>query len=66
MRPVAAKWLMKEPAGQISPTRPLEAKSFGVAGGGFGIGAALAWLAVGLPIAWGAWQTLQSAVKIFQ
>jgi MFS family permease len=66
VRPVAAKWLMRDVAAQTSPTRPLEAKSFGVAGGGFGIGAALAWLAVGLPIAWGAWQTLQSAVKIFQ
>ena len=40
--------------------------SFGIGGGGLpGPSGALAWLAVGLPILWGAWQTLQSAVKIF-
>jgi MFS family permease len=68
VRPVDAKWLQKDHAAQMStPARPLEGQSFGIAGGGgFGIGAALAWLAVGLPIAWGAWQTLQSAMRIFQ
>ena len=27
---------------------------------------ALAWLAVGVPLAWGVWKTLESALKIFQ
>ena len=27
--------------------------------------AALAWLGVGIPMAWGVWVTLQSAIKIF-
>ena len=35
-------------------------------GGGLSPAILAAWLAVGLPIAWGVWQTLQSAVKIFQ
>ena len=67
VRPVNAKWLMKDaPAAEIAARTP-EGVSQGVAPSGrFGVGSALAWLAVGLPIAWGAWQTLQSAVKIFQ
>ena len=66
VRPVASRWLQKDVAA-TAPSRPLESQSFGIAGEGrFGVGLALAWLAVGLPIAWGAWQTLQSAVKIFQ
>ncbi len=65
--PVASKWLMK--------STPVEARPAAVGGGdasfGIGLGGApgavgwLAWLAVGLPLLWGAWQTLQSAVKIF-
>ncbi len=40
--------------------------SFGIGLGGMpGPLGWLAWLAVGLPALWGAWQTLQSAVKIF-
>jgi len=29
------------------------------------VGVALAWLAVGVPLAWGIWQTLKSAAKLF-
>ena len=67
VRPVNAKWLMKDaPAAEIAARTP-EGVSQGVEPSGrFGVGSALAWLAVGLPIAWGAWQTLQSAVRIFQ
>jgi MFS family permease len=65
--PVAAKWLMRDvPAAEVAAKTP-EGASYGIGlRGRFGVGSALAWLAVGLPIAWGAWQTLQSAVKIFQ
>jgi hypothetical protein len=35
-------------------------------GGGVTPISIIAWLVVGIPIAWGVWQTLQSAVKIFQ
>jgi MFS family permease len=65
--PVASKWLMKGDGAAQVTGRPAEGQSFGIGlSGGFGVGSALAWLAVGLPIAWGAWQTLQSAVRIFQ
>jgi MFS family permease len=33
--------------------------------GGFGVGVALAWLAVGLPFAWGLWIALQKAAALF-
>ena len=33
--------------------------------GGAGVAVILAWLAVGLPLAWGVWQTLQKAVVLF-
>jgi MFS family permease len=66
IRPVAPKWLMRQPAAQGSPL-PSPSGSFGIGmGGGFSPAILAAWLAVGAPIAWGVWQTLQSAVKIFQ
>ena len=65
--PVAPKWLMKGDSAAQATGRPAEGQSFGIGlNGGFGVGSALAWLAVALPIAWGAYQTLQSAVRIFQ
>ena len=66
IRPVAPKWLMRPPAAQGS-VAAAPSGSFGIGMGG-GLSPAIigAWLAVGLPIAWGVWQTLQSAVKIFQ
>jgi len=33
--------------------------------GGFGVGVVLAWLAVGLPFAWGLWVALQKAAALF-
>ncbi len=69
IRPVASKWFMSE-----DEVRALQAKtatsgagtgSFGIGKGGLDGRAALAWLAVGIPILWGVWITLQSAIKIF-
>jgi MFS family permease len=69
VRPVAAKWLMDDSGLAPRPAvaaSSAEDHSFGIGlGGAPGLGGALAWLAVGIPILWGAWQTLQSAVKIF-
>lgn len=70
IRPVAAKYFMKpEDVAALQAQAKTSASS--AASGSYGIGlggltpaAALAWLAVGLPIAWGVWVTLQSAVKI--
>ena len=68
VKPVDPKWHMS--ADEVA--RLQAAKSTGVAAGGsFGIGkggldvsAALFWLFVGIPLAWGVWKTLESAAKI--
>jgi hypothetical protein len=70
VRPLPDKWFMKEgdvaalqanaAAGQAQ-----EGGSFGIGRGGLGARPALAWLAVGLPIAWGAWITLQKTFSLF-
>ncbi len=69
VRPLAAKWFMKD-----EEVAALQAKSATAAAGGgsFGIGrggldakATLAWLAIGIPIAWGVWITLKSAWVLF-
>ena len=39
--------------------------SYGIGFGGLDGKAALAWLAVGIPLAWGVWITLKSAFVIF-
>ena len=67
VRPVDPKWLMPEPAAKTrAKTVAASDASFGIGLGGLpGPLGWLAWIAVGLPALWGAWQTLQSAVKIF-
>ena len=42
-----------------------ETGSFGIDRGGFDVKAALFWAFVGIPLGWGVWKTLESAVKIF-
>lgn len=37
----------------------------GIGRGGLTLGALLAWLAVGVPIAWGIWTTLTKALILF-
>ena len=70
VRPVASRFLMKE---QDVAALQLKASggasgpsgSFGIGLGGFDGKGLLAWLCVGVPLAWGVWITLQSAIKIF-
>ena len=71
VRPLASRWFMseKELASLHAGAQP-EADQIG---GSFGIGrgrldmpAALAWLAVGLPILWGVWVTLTSTLALFR
>ena len=69
VRPVSNKWLMEEAADAAehrAPVKPKPAGSFGIGFGGLTGPAAIAWLAVGIPIAWGIWKALDSAMKIFQ
>jgi MFS family permease len=69
IRPVDQKWMMKDDdvaklqAASALPSGPIGGQGIGL--GGIDAKTALAWLAVGIPLAWGVWKTLESALKIF-
>ena len=70
IRPVAPKWFMKpeEVAALQDRQRVAGAAalgSFGIGRGGLSLGTAVAWTAVGIPLAWGVWVTLQKAFVLF-
>src|SRR6516225_6114978 len=70
VKPVDPKWYMspEEVAKLQAATASREAAtahgSFGIGKGGLDWQAALFWLFVGIPLAWGVWKTLESAAKI--
>jgi MFS family permease len=70
MRPVVAKWFMREE--DVAALRakaaaaPAAAGGYGIDRGGLDVKATLAWLFVGIPILWGVYNTLTSAVAIFR
>jgi MFS family permease len=70
VRPVAAKWLMNsEETARLQAATKITAAPSGaqaVDAEAFDIKILLAWAAVCIPLAWGVWKTLDSAVKIFQ
>ncbi|EKS31837.1 OFA family MFS transporter [Afipia clevelandensis] len=71
IKPVDPKWHMSD--AEVSKLQAVNnAGAIAVSSGSFGIGkggldakAALFWAFVGVPLAWGVWKTLESAVKIF-
>jgi len=71
IKPVDSKWHMSE--ADVAKLQSASAKSeatiqhgsFGIGKGGLDTKAALFWLFVGIPLAWGVWKTLESAAKIF-
>jgi MFS family permease len=71
VKPVTDRWYMKpeEVAALQAKTQAVGAVSggsFGIDRGGFDAKAALAWLAVGIPLAWGVWITLSGATVLFR
>jgi MFS family permease len=70
VKPLADKWFMsdadvaalqaKSAAAQAGPTG-----SLGIGKGGLDAKAGLAWAAVGIPILWGVWMTLQKTAALF-
>ncbi|MFJ7353179.1 OFA family MFS transporter [Phyllobacterium sp. NPDC097923] len=71
IRPLASKWFMSdaEVAALQAKTKTADAGatgSFGIGHGGLDAKAALAWAAVGIPILWGVWVTVQQAVVLFR
>jgi MFS family permease len=69
IKPVDSKWYMS--AEEVAKLQAASAKaatstgSHGIGFGGLDAKAAVFWLFVGIPLAWGVWTTLVSAVKIF-
>src|SRR6202166_1267780 len=71
IKPVDQKWHMS--ADEVARLQAASAKSeaavqhgsFGIGKGGFDARAALFWAFVGIPLAWGVYKTLESAIKIF-
>ncbi len=72
VRPVAAKWFMKDAEVAAQQTRSANTNatvhhgSYGIGKGGFDGTALLAWAVVGLPIAWGVWITLSKSLALFR
>ena len=71
IKPVDPKWNMsaeevaKLQAAGAQREAGMQHGSFGIGKGGFDAKAALFWAFVGVPLAWGVYKTLESAVKIF-
>ena len=71
IKPVDPKWHMspeevaKFQAASLQKEVAIQNGSFGIGKGGLDAKAALFWAFVGIPLAWGVWQTLTSAAKIF-
>jgi MFS family permease len=71
IRPVDPKWHMS--ADEVARLQAASAKtaagvqsgSFGIGKGGLDLSAALFWAFVSIPLGWGVWKTLESAIKIF-
>ena len=70
IKPVNPKWYMSDAevaklqAATAAAGASQKTGSFGIGFGGFDAKAALFWLFVGIPFAWGVYKTLESAVKI--
>ncbi|MDG3440032.1 nitrate/nitrite transporter NarK [Nitrospirillum amazonense] len=69
IKQLAAKWFMSDAQVAALQAKTANANatggSFGIGRGGLNGPALLAWLAVGLPILWGVWTTLQKAAPLF-
>jgi len=71
VKPLADHWFMKDEEVAALQAKSAQAAagptgSFGIGKGGFDAKAALAWLAVGIPLAWGVWITLDSSFVLFR
>ena len=71
VRPVDHKWHMSEAdvvaeqAKYASSATPHAKGSFGIGMGGLDFKAVLFWLLVGIPLAWGVWNTVEKALVLF-
>jgi MFS family permease len=68
VKPVDPKWYMSaDEVAKLQAAKTsggVQSGSFGIGKGGLDARAALFWLFVGIPLAWGVWKTLESAARI--
>jgi MFS family permease len=68
IKPVDPKWYMSQEdvakAQAASARGAATTASFGIGKGGLDTAALIFWAFVGIPLAWGVWKTLESAIKI--
>jgi MFS family permease len=66
--PVRARWHMKEEGGVPLAGHGMAGArvAYGIGRGRFDAQVLLAWTAVGLPLGWGIWKTIENVAKIFQ
>jgi hypothetical protein len=70
IKPVDPRWYMNEEEvlalqAKTTSTAMADGGSYGIGRGGLDAGAVVAWLIVGVPIAWGVWITLSKAWVLF-
>jgi len=65
VKPLASKWFMSDEQVAALQTAPVHPEHMHAAPAAVGATVVLAWLAVGIPILWGVWVTLQSAFALF-
>ena len=67
IRPLDKKWFMiEEEVAALQAKLKSRVEASAVGSGGFDIRALLAWAAVGIPLAWGIWITLEKALVLFK
>jgi MFS family permease len=72
IKPLHKRWFMQDEevealqAEDRKAAAHIKAGSFGIGGGRLNLTVILAWLAVGLPLAWGVWITLEKALVLFE
>jgi MFS family permease len=65
VRPVSPRWQMSAAEMVAIDSRPMIGGSYGIGTGGVTPAAVLAWAAVGIPLGWGVYRTLTTALKLF-
>ena len=67
VRPVASKWFIDtRGTAPVQASAPPVARDSAIGTGQFSPVTFLAWIAVGIPIAWGVWITLSKSLVLFR
>jgi MFS family permease len=65
VKPLSSKWFMSDEQIAVLQTAPVHGEHMQAAPAAVSATVVLAWLAVGIPILWGVWVTLQTAFALF-